>query len=168
MGHYWVFMGTKHIFKNKNGKIPSFKFWPSVSRFVSGDTVSSSLSRICEPAPAFYSDFPGISIASSPDGFPRWLSVKEATCQCRRHRRCGFNPWVGKIPWKRKWQPTPVFLLGRVHGQRSPAGCSLWGRRELGVTSRHTSPAACRGAVPTSLSLRKVGPQAPGRRTQWI
>ena len=161
-------MGTKHIFKNKNGTIPSFKFWSCVSRFVGGDAVSSSLSRICEPAPAFCSDFPGISIASSPDGFPRWLSVKEAACQCRRHRRCGFSPWVGKIPWKRKWQPTPVFLLGRLHGQRGPEGCSLWGHKELGVTSRHISPAACGGAVPASLSLRKVGLQAPGRRNQWI
>ena len=37
--------------------------------------------------------------------FPRWLSGKESTCQCRRCRRHRFNPWVGKIPWKRKWQP---------------------------------------------------------------
>ena len=50
-----------------------------------------------------------------------WLSGKESACQCRRHRRHGFNPWVGKIPWRRKWQFTPVFLLGEawwatVHG----------------------------------------------------
>ena len=43
-------------------------------------------------------------------GFPGGTSGKELTCQCRRHRRCGFNPWVGKIPWRRKWQPTPLFL----------------------------------------------------------
>ena len=42
-------------------------------------------------------------------GLPWWLRGKESTCQCRRHR---FDPWVGKIPWRRKWQPTPVFLLG--------------------------------------------------------
>ena len=48
------------------------------------------------------------------------LSMQE-TC-----RRCGFNPWVGKIPWSRKWQPTPIFLLGKSHGQRSQAGCSPW------------------------------------------
>ena len=44
-----------------------------------------------------------------------WLdgaSDKDPTCQCRRHKRCGFNPWVGKIPWRRKWQLTPVFLQG--------------------------------------------------------
>ena len=127
-------MGTKHIFKNKNGTIPSFKFWSCVSRFVGGDAVSSSLSRICEPAPAFCSDFPGISIASSPDGFPRWLSVKEAACQCRRHRRCGFSPWVGKIPWKRKWQPTPVFFPGEFHGQRSLVGYSPWVPKDSDTT----------------------------------
>ena len=45
-------------------------------------------------------------------GFPdRWVG-KEFTCQCRRHKRHGFDPWVRKIPWSMKWQPTPVFLPG--------------------------------------------------------
>ena len=43
-------------------------------------------------------------------GFPGGTSDKELTCQCRRHKRCRFDPWVGKIPWRRAWQPTPVFL----------------------------------------------------------
>ena len=47
-------------------------------------------------------------------GLPRWLSGKESTCRCRRLE---FEPWVGKIPWRRKWQPTPVFLPGKSHGQ---------------------------------------------------
>ena len=46
-------------------------------------------------------------------------SGKEPTCQCRRCERPGFHPWVGKIPWRREWQPTPVFLPGEVHGQRN-------------------------------------------------
>ena len=58
---------------------------------------------------------------------PRWLSGKESTCQYRRRRRRGFNPWVSKIPWRRKWQPTPVFLPGKYYGQRSLAGYSPWG-----------------------------------------
>ena len=41
-----------------------------------------------------------------------------------------FNPWVGKIPWRRKWQPTPVFLPGGSHGQRSLADYSPWGHKE--------------------------------------
>ena len=45
-----------------------------------------------------------------------WLRGKEYTWQCRR---CRFNPWVRKIPWRRKWQPTPVFLPEKSHGQRS-------------------------------------------------
>ena len=49
---------------------------------------------------------------------PMWFSDKESTCQGRRHRRRGFNPWVGKILWRRKWQLTPVFLPGKSHGQR--------------------------------------------------
>jgi len=61
-------------------------------------------------------------------GLPRWLSGKESTCQCRR---CEFNPWVRKIPWRRKWQLTPVCLPGKSHGQRSLAGYSSWGGKEL-------------------------------------
>ena len=49
-------------------------------------------------------------------------SPKEHTCQCRRLRRCRFDPWVRRIPWRRAWQPTPVFLPGKSHGQRSLAG----------------------------------------------
>ena len=45
-------------------------------------------------------------------GFPDGTSGKEPACQCRRHRRCGFDPWVGKIPWRRAWQPTPALLPG--------------------------------------------------------
>ena len=61
-------------------------------------------------------------------GLPRWLSGKESPCQCRR---CEFDPWVGKIPWRRKWQPTPVFLPGKSHGQRSLAGYSPCGCKKL-------------------------------------
>ena len=57
--------------------------------------------------------------------------VKNSPCQCRRHRRWEFDLWVGKIPWRRKWQPTPVFLPGRSPGQRSLAGCSPWGHKRV-------------------------------------
>ena len=56
-------------------------------------------------------------------------SAEESTCQCRRHRRPGLNLWVGKIPWRRKWQPTPVFLPGKLHGQRL-VGYGPWGHKE--------------------------------------
>ena len=52
-------------------------------------------------------------------GFPCGASSKEATCWCRSHKRWGFNPWVGKIPWSMKWQPAPIFLHGKFHGERS-------------------------------------------------
>ena len=53
---------------------------------------------------------------------------------CQQFRRPRFNPWVGKIPWRRKSQPTPVFLPGEFHGQRSLAGCSPWGHKESDMT----------------------------------
>ena len=51
---------------------------------------------------------------------------EESACQCRRHKRCRFDPWVGKIPWRRKWQPALVVLHGKLCGQRSLVGCSPW------------------------------------------
>ena len=66
-------------------------------------------------------------------------SGKESACQCRRHRRHRFDPRVGKIPWRRKWQPTPVFLPGKSHGQRSLVGYSPRGHKESSVAERtHT------------------------------
>ena len=55
------------------------------------------------------------------------------TCQCRRCRRHRFDSWVGKSPWRRKWKPTLVVLPGKFHGQRSPAGYSSWGLKELNM-----------------------------------
>ena len=66
-----------------------------------------------------------IELLSGVTGLPRWLRSKKSTWKCRRRR---FNPWVRKIPWRRKWQPTPVFLPRRSHWQRSLAGYSPWGR----------------------------------------
>ena len=62
--------------------------------------------------------------------FSRWLSGKESHCHRRSCRRPGLHPWIGKIPWRRKWQPIPVFLPGESHGQRSLAGYSPRGRKE--------------------------------------
>ena len=70
------------------------------------------------------------------EGIPVCTNGKESTCQCRRHRRLGFDPWVRKIPWRSKWQPTPVFLPGKSHGQRSQAFYSQWGCKELDMTER--------------------------------
>ena len=63
-------------------------------------------------------------------GAPRVHSGKDSACQCRRHKRCRFDPWVRKSPWSRKWQPTPVFSPEKFHGQRSPVGYSPWGCKE--------------------------------------
>ena len=57
-----------------------------------------------------------------------WLSGKESTCQCRR---CRFDPWVRKTPWRRKRQPTSVLLPGKSHGQRRLAGYSPWGLKRV-------------------------------------
>ena len=63
-------------------------------------------------------------------GFQGGTSGKEPACQCRRCKRCGFNPWVGKIARRRAQQPTPVFLPGESHGQRSLVSYSLESHQE--------------------------------------
>ena len=87
-------------------------------------------------------------------GFPGGSEGKESACQ---GRRCEFDPWVRRVPWRRKWHPTPVFLPGKSHGQRSLAGYSPQACQELDTTQqlknkdiipRHTDSAdasLCRG-----------------------
>ena len=71
----------------------------------------------------------------------RWASQvdakdKETACQCRRQKRPGFNRWVRKIVWRRKWQSTPVLLPGKSHGQRRLVGYSSWGHKDSDTTER--------------------------------
>ena len=58
--------------------------------------------------------------------FSGGASGNEPACQCMRLKRCRFDPWVGKIPWRREWLPTPIFLPGESHGQRILVGYSPW------------------------------------------
>ena len=90
-------------------------------------------------------------LVSNPRGFPGGTTRKEPVCQCRRHKRCQLSPSVGKIPWRRARQPTPVFLPGESHGQRSLAGCSPWGHKELDTTeaTRHSHNNSLLDSLPT-------------------
>ena len=62
-------------------------------------------------------DYESIYIWLPLSWLPRWQSDKEFSCQYRRYRKHGFNPWVRKMPWSGKWQPIPVLLPGKFHGQ---------------------------------------------------
>ena len=64
-----------------------------------------------------------------------WPRLWRICLQCRRP---GFDPWIRKTPWRRKWQPTPVFLPGELHRERSLAVCSPWGHKESDTTERLT------------------------------
>ena len=109
-------------------------------------------------------------------GLPRWLGGKESACQCRR---CESDPWVGTIPWRRKWQPTLVCLPEKSHGQRSLVGHSPWGHKGSDTAGRlrtrthtHTFPQGhldgrvCVGTTTPCTpggSLAPVLPQEAGR-----
>ena len=75
-------------------------------------------------------------------GLTRCLSGKGRSPACQS-RRWEFSPWVGKIPWRRKWQPTPVFLPGESRGQRSLAGDSPWGHKSVGHNSVAKQQRSC-------------------------
>ena len=68
--------------------------------------------------------------------FPGGPSGKESACQYRKPKKHGLDPWVGKILWRRKWQPTPVFLPGKYHGQRSLEGYTPWAHRDWDMTKQ--------------------------------
>ena len=72
------------------------------------------------------------------NGFLGCAVVKNLPANDEELKKCGFDPWVRNIPWRRKWQPTPVFLPGNFHGQRSLVGYSQWGCKELDTTEHNT------------------------------
>ena len=74
--------------------------------------------------------FSNLPLTMMYNGLPKSQSGKESACQHRNLRKCSFDPGVGKVCWSRTWQPTPVFLPGKSHGQRSLVGCNSWGLRE--------------------------------------
>ena len=78
-----------------------------------------------------------------PDG----TRCKESACQCRTCKRCSFSPYVGKIPGRREWQPTPVFLPGEFLRQRSLAGYSPWGHKESDTTDQVRATHNCFSSV---------------------
>ena len=109
----WVSLSTIPSAKHRNME------WKTVisNHFLQSSSWNNLLSHITEK-----SYLPAIHTTPC-----RWLSGKGSTWQCRRQRRRGFNPSNGKIPWRRKWQPTPAFLPGKFPGQRSLAGYCPWG-----------------------------------------
>ena len=86
-----------------------------------------------------------------------WLSGKESACQCRRCKTGRFDPWVRKISWRRSWHPTPGFLPGESHGQRSLVGYSPWGRKESDMTEWLSAHSSNRGWLLTHWSLGRDG-----------
>ena len=82
-------------------------------------------------------------------GFHDGSDGKESACNVGRSR---FDPWVGKIPQRRAWQPTPVFLPGEFHGQRSLMGYSPWGHKESAMTEQLTHKEAQKSFPPRDFS----------------
>ena len=95
-------------------------------------------------------------------------SGKELASQCRQHKRRGFNPWVGKIPWRRAQQPTSVFLPGESQGQRSLAGYSPWGHKKSDTTEQLTLSFFTFQLLEFRAFTTVVPGSIPGRRTKIL
>ena len=91
----------------------------------------------------------------SPMGLSWWLSGKRIHLQCSRCRRHGFSLWVGKIPWRRAWEPTVVFLPGASHELRSLVSYSPWGRKESDMTEE-TEHAGMSPVLYSGIHFRKI------------
>ena len=101
---------------------------------------------------------------------PQWLNGKESTCNAGDAGDIGLIPWVGKIPWGRAWQPTPVFLPGESHEWENLVGYSPWGCKELDTNevTEHTRTLTHHGAQHTQLEFNsgKGHQQGDVRRTE--
>jgi len=100
-------------------------------------------------------------------GFSGGTSGKESTCQCRRHKGCAFDPWVGKIPWRRAWQPTLVFLPGESPWTEEPDGLQSMGLQSqtgLKQLSTYACPSFC---FPSTLRLESPQPTTSHPGHSW-
>ena len=100
-------------------------------------------------------------------GFLGGTSGKEPACQCRGQKRRGFDPRVRRITWKRAWQPTPIFLPGEFHVERSLVGFSLWGHRESDTTERLSHMDTCVASLVAQIvknlpAMQEIWDQSPG------
>ena len=132
--------------KKKKKKTPVFKFWFSqftAANYIIWAPVSSSVKKRMLPTSQHCHEAENeIIFTNGPSpvqGFPGSSLTKNPLAKCRTH---GFDPWVRKIPWRRKWLPIPVFLPGMSHGQRSLVGYNPWGCKRVGPdwASPHASP----------------------------
>ena len=99
------------------------------------------------------------------EGFPGGANCKAPACQCRRCKRCHVcrrckrchvHPWVGKIPWRRAWQSTPVFLPGVSHGQRSLVGYIYRVTQSRTWLKWHSIPVLMKGGIPDGTMIKNL------------
>ena len=132
-GHGFKILTENHISSRSLSRAKmSTKHEAQVKTFQNKGSKMFSLAPLC---------FWKFTVGWTPPGLPRWLSGKEYACQCRRFRRLGFDPWVGKVPWRRKSNPLQYSCLENPHGERSLVGYSPRGRKEWDTTEHSTAAA---------------------------
>ena len=125
---HWKFWGFPGV-PAAAAAVKSLQLCPTLCNPIEGSRPGSAVPGILQARVLEW-----VAIAFSTGG----LSGKEFACQCRRCKRLRFNPWVWKIPWRRAWLLTPVFVLGESHGQRSLVGYRPWGCKESDMTEQLT------------------------------
>ena len=132
--NFWLFWARFYIFSPLFNPVPLWninKFWGVEALKIERWQHFLSLSKFeVEKLYLLFSSYLSWTMS-----FPGSSDSKESACQCRRPR---FNPWVRKIPWRREWQPTPIFLPGESHGQQSLVGYSPLGSKESDTAEQLT------------------------------
>ena len=126
-------------------------------------SVSKLFSQIIPPSPPTESKslfFTSVSRLLPCMQAPGGSSGKESACQGRRQKRFNYDPWVRKLPWRREWQSTPVFLPGESHGQRSLVSYSPQGHTESDTTE--ATQRVC------SFAALHIGSQVPSFQSPYI
>ena len=109
------FLSTvRHVQRSPKSIFPPWEI-PPWSSPLAPVCSSCSLDLLHKPPLETHLEFPLLSLGLHPGG-------KEPVCWCRRHKTCRFDPWIRKIPWRREWQPTPVFLPGESPWTEEPGG----------------------------------------------
>ena len=125
--------------RNRRWRNKGNQRWPTlVLTFTGQERIRKEQAFFCFFSFAVWGRCGGTNSCVRPiQGFPGGASGKEPACQSRRRKRLRLYSWVRKIPWRRQWLPTPVFLPGKFHEQRSLASYNLWGCKELDMTENN-------------------------------
>ena len=146
IGHDWSNLACMHALETGIATNSSVLAWRIPGTEEPGGLLSMGSHRVRH-------DWSDLAEAACEGAFPGGASGKEPACRCRRHRNRGFDPWVRKIPWRRAWQPTPVFLPRESPWTEEHGGLHSIGSQKESILSKVQYSRVHEGSILAQLSL---------------